>query len=189
MKYPEQLKFANQATEMIANGASRQDIDAHLEEQGVEKWDIKKVNQALDRQLRDQHKARVRGYMEDQTLAARLDEFDDLGAETFEKLQHEVIAEMQAESRQKIRSMMAAEATEEEILTAAQHQFFDADDVLAYLDQQNESRAATSSRRNQGIGLIILGVILSIGTIDMIPGGVVFSGLIVWGIVTLVKSD
>ncbi len=175
---------------MIADGASREDVDFYLEEQGVEKWNAKKINQALDRQLRDRHKPMVRSYMEDQILDTKLDEFDDLDADTFEKLQYEVVAEMKSESRQKIRAMIAEEKSEAEILEAVQHQFFTEEEALAYLDQQNAEQSRNVSRKSQGIGLIVLGVLLSAGTMGMASGGMyVFTGLILWGVFILMKSD
>jgi len=190
MKYQDKVRFVESANKMIKEGSSREDVESYLKNEGLKSWDIEKINQSIDRQLKDLYKSKIRSYLLDGILESKLSEFDDVDAELFERIQHEVIAEMKSDSTRKIRSMILAGKSEEEIISeVATNRFFEEAEVYEVIESENENIVEKRTQRNKGIGFIILGIILSIGSMNLLSEGVIlFQGFVVYGFYVLFRS-
>lgn len=189
LKHQDKIKYVDKAVRMLKEDTSREEIDSYLMEEGLKNWDIKKINHLVDKQLKDQYKSSIKSYMIDDCLESKLSEFDDIDAGLFEKIQHEIIAEIQAESRRKVRSMISKNRREETIVRLVNNRFFDESAILAFIDQENERQTEKNNEQKKGLGFMVSGILLTIVSADVIPEGmVIFYGLIVYGFVILVKS-
>ena len=189
MNYQKKIKFVDKAIEMTIEGISRNDVENYLKDEGLKEWDIKKVNHSIDKHFKQKYKSEIRSYMLNNSLESKLSEFDDLDADFFEQIQYEIIAEIESESRRKVRSMIASGKSEEEIVKLATNSFFDEAAVFEAIDLESQKTTEKRKEKNKGIGFIILGVVLSIASIDLIPGGIVFfHGFVIYGIIIIYKA-
>ncbi|MEM9824069.1 MAG: hypothetical protein AAF985_23490 [Bacteroidota bacterium] len=189
MKYQDKVKFVEQSIELLKNNKSRAEVADYLSAQGLKKWDIDKINQSIDNQLRHEHKAKIKSYMLENSLEAKLSEFEDVDADLFEAIQYEIIAEIEQASKKKVQQLFAQGKDQEEIIQKVKNTHFDEEDILAVVELEKEKKQEKESQHYKGIGFIILGIILTFASFNINTGGVVlFYGLIIYGIILLVRN-
>jgi len=189
MKYQEEVSWINKSLVLLQDGMTREDIDDYLLNNGVKKWNVKKVNLGIDKQLRHKYKDQIRTYMLDNTLEEKIEEFDLIDADLFEKIQYEIIAEFRTASRTIIRGLIKEGKNEEEIVYEVENQFFDAVAIVAFIDSESSKIADKRNEVNKGLGFIGLGVLLSIVTSGVLTETtILFHGLVIYGIVILYNA-
>lgn len=181
MKYQEKSLLVDKAIEMIKEGSSREEVENSLLEEGVQSWDVKKIIQAVDSHFKRLYKDKIRSYMLDQSLESRLSEFDEMDADSFEQVQHQIIAEMQGQAKRKVKEMLDNKKSEKEIVALAANAFFDEEAVRAFIETETEQ---LYEEKNKGLTYIGFGVLLTIICSSLFENSiVVFYGLVVYGAV------
>jgi len=189
LKYQDKVKFVDTALEMIKQEKSRAEIESYLAGAGLKKWDIDKVNQSIDNYLKNAYKEKIKSYMLDNSLESKLSEFDDMDAGLFEKIQYELIAEIKLESSAKVKSMIMDGKSEEEVLKRLSSPYPSEEEVYDLIDKEAGKIKKKKSQLNQGIGAILVGVILTIGSIGWFDQDfVLFYGLIFYGIYLIYQA-
>lgn len=189
MKYQEQVGYLDRSMSMLANGKSREEIDDFLMREGLDKWDLKKINQLVDRRLKDKYKLKVKSYMLQGILEAKIPEFNELDADAFEQIQYEIIGELRAESQRKIRELFSQGYSDEDIIEMVESDFVNEEDILNEIVLESEKQEEEKEGKSKAYGYIFLGVFLSLGGYLMDAGTIViFYGLVLYGLFLLFKQ-
>lgn len=189
LKYQDKVRFVEKSIELLKNEKSREDIENYLKSEGLKKWDIEKINRSIDNQLKHEYKAKIKQYMLEKTLESKLSEFEDVDADMFEEIQYEIIAEIEQESKVKVQNLFSQGKKKEEIILEVKNTFFDENDILEAIEIEHDNISAKESQNYKGIGFIILGIILTIGSININSGGgILFYGAILYGVIILIKN-
>ena len=127
--------------------------------------------------------------MLENSLATKLAEFDDMDADLFEEIQHEIIAEIGLESKKKVQELFSQGKDAEEIIKQVKSMYFDEDDILEVIELEGEKNVNKEKQNTKGIGFIVLGIVLTFASFNIHTGGMVlFYGAILYGIVILVRN-
>jgi len=189
IKYQEKIDYIDNVLKLMREGKSKIDIENYLKEEGLKKWDIKKINQSIETHFNLKYKSKMKSYMLNNTLESKISEFDEIDDGLFEKLQYDIIDEIIFKSKKEVKLMIGNRKSVEEIVEKTTNQFFDKEAVYNEIELINKKNSKINNKNNRGIFFIGLGVILSIVGSDLLHEGVVVVyGFVIYGFITLFKK-
>jgi len=189
IKYQKKIDHIDNVLKLMREGKSKIDIENYLKEEGLKKWDIKKINQSIETHFNLKYKSKMKSYMLNNTLESKISEFDEIDDGLFEKLQYDIIDEIVFKSKKEVKLLIENRKSVEEIVEKTTNQFFDKEAVYKEIELINEKNSKINNKNNIGIFFIVLGVILSIVGSDLLHEGVVvFYGFVIYGFITLFKK-
>lgn len=193
MKYAEKIKYAEKVADQLLDEILLDKVKENLKEQGLFENDIANVVASARNIIGEKLKPIIRSKLLNGETINNATEFEKLDAHTLKKLVDQEIRSIKGEERKKVNELLKKGIEPENIFKEIRQEFYPKelfDQQIAAYDEVKKKNSGSGRLLNigGGIGLILLGTVISFASMQGSGGGRFFYGLILVGLVMVVKG-
>ena len=193
MTYKEKVAHAESVVKELLSKKSKEQIEIELKAKGLFDRDVGNIMASVKNILGDKFRPRIRALLLEKKSVVNAPEFDMLGADILNTLAEREFKAIQNEEKKKVTMMLKEGKTVNEIAPHIQLHFYPLENIEHQYDTYTKVKhenSGTGSMINIVGGLLLMALGGSISLISMKSGsgGRLFYGLIVVGLVMLVKG-
>ncbi len=193
MKYTEKIKHAEKAAEDLLNEISIDTVREELKGKGLYESDIDNVISSARNIIGDQLKPVIREKILAGASLADAPEFAKLDPATLKKMAQQEIQAISLGEKDKVKKMLRDGIGHREIYQAVNQNFYSKEHIAHQIAVHQEVKQHNSGGNRMlnivgGILLMVVGIGISLATMQGGGGGTVFYGLVVVGFFMMIKG-
>ncbi len=193
MKYAEKIRHAEKAAEDLINKVSIETVRGGLKEKGLYETDIDNVISSARKIIGEKVKPIIRQKMLAGETLVNAPEFADIDPATLKKMAEQEIQAIINGERDKVKKMLNEGASHSEIYKSVRQDFYAKENIDHQISVHQEVKQQNSGGSRMlnivgGILLMVVGIGISLASMDSGSGGRVFYGLVAVGFFMMIKG-
>ena len=193
MKYAEKIKHAELVAEDLTNRKTVEEITATLKNKGLYQTDIDNIVASARNIIGEKLKPLIRTKLLAKEPINNTGEFENLDPDTLQRMVKQEIQAIAVGEKRKVKELLKNGASHQEIYETIRQDFYPQENIahqIATFEEIKDQNSGSNRMLNifGGLGLMIVGVVISLATMQGSGGGRIFYGMVAVGFFIMLKG-